>query len=198
VTSAAGLQGVGGGSYSSAVFDYDRDGRPDLLVSYPAPLAEVARSVLEPGVQAPRATPRLFRNRGNGTFQETTAALGLRHAYGTIQALAADLDHDGWTDLLLISGNPDARLLAPSALLRNLAGQGFEERLLAPAGTVAGNFLGGAVLCAAEAGFCRLYLAPHPVLRRQHAAGLFRLSLTPPSSNRVAVAKPASPRSDGR
>ncbi len=196
-TSAAGLQGVGGGSLSSVVFDYDRDGRPDLLVTYPAPLEEVARSLLEPGARAQRATPRLFRNRGNGAFQETTAALGLRHAYGTIQALAADLDRDGWTDLLLISGSPDARFLAPSVLLRNLGGQRFEEFLLAPAGTAAGNFLGGAVLCAAEGGSCRLSLASHPVLRRQHAGGLFRFSLTPPSNERVA-AKPTGPRPDVR
>jgi Flp pilus assembly protein TadD len=198
VTSVAGLQGVRGGSLSSMVFDYDRDGRPDLLVTYPAPLEEVARSVLEPNAQAQRATPRLFRNRGNGAFQETTAALGLRHAYGTIQALAADLDSDGWTDLLLISGSPDARVLAPSVLLHNLAGQRFEERLLAPAGTVAGNFLGGTMLCAGEGGSCRLYLAPHPVLRRQHAGGLFHLSLTPPSSERVAAAKPTGGRPDVR
>lgn len=180
-TSAAGLAGVRGGSLSSVVLDYDRDGRPDLLVSYPAPLEEVARSVLEPGAQAQRATPRLFRNRGNGTFEETTATAGLRHAYGTVQALAADLDGDGWTDLLLLSGSPDAQLLAPSMLLRNLGGQSFEARPLAPSGTVAGNFLGGAVLCAGEPGRCRLYLAPHPVLRRQSGGGLFGFSLSQPS-----------------
>lgn len=180
-TAAAGLAGVRGGSLSSVVLDYDRDGHPDLLVSYPAPLEEVARSVLEPGAQAERAAPRLFRNRGNGTFEDSTAAAGLRRAYGTLQALASDLDGDGWTDLLLIGGSPDAHLLAPSVLLRNLAGKKFEERPLAPSGSVAGNFLGGALLCAGEAGRCRLYLAPHPVLHRQNAGGLFALSLSRPS-----------------
>ena len=192
VTSAAGLRGVRGGSFSSVAFDYDRDGHPDLLVTYPAPLEEVARSVLEPGQPAGGATPRLFRNLGNGTFQETTAALGLRHAYGTIQAVVADFDADGWLDLLLISGSPEADFLAPSVLLHNLAGQGFEERLLAPGGTVAGNFLGGAVLCPAPPESCRLYLVSHPVLRRQQPGGLFRISQMSFSSKRSAADRPAA------
>lgn len=187
VTAAAGLKGVRGGSFSSLVFDYDRDGRPDLLVTYQAPLEDVARSVLEPRGHAPRATPRLFRNRGHGSFQETTSAVGLKRAYGTIQALAADLDADGWTDLLLISGSPDARFLAPSVLLQNVAGQRFEERLLSPAGTAAGNYLGGAVFCAVGGDSCRLYLAPHPVLRARQSGGLFRVTLTPEATKRVAA-----------
>src|SRR5438552_15010357 len=50
-----------------AVIDFDRDGRPDLFFVNGRPW---------PG-QNGRATLALYRNRGDGTFEDVTAAAGL-------------------------------------------------------------------------------------------------------------------------
>ena len=75
-----------------AWFDYDADGWTDLYV---------VQSGIFPPSGTPRAADRLFRNNGDGTFSEVTAAAGLADtAYG-MGAFAADYDGDGPVDLLV-------------------------------------------------------------------------------------------------
>ncbi|MFL5580099.1 MAG: CRTAC1 family protein, partial [Gemmatimonadaceae bacterium] len=45
---------------------------------------------------------RLFRNRGDGTFEDATARARIADAAGARRALFADLDHDGDLDMLLV------------------------------------------------------------------------------------------------
>lgn len=72
------MEMMGGGG---AAADYDGDGRVDLLVT----------TVSDP--------PFLFRNRGNGTFEDRTAGSGL-DALGKVNGAAwADIDNDGDQDL---------------------------------------------------------------------------------------------------
>jgi hypothetical protein len=82
-----------------AVLDYDRDGFMDLYLvnSGPVPILSEA----PPGT--PRLPNRLFRNRGDGTFEETTQRAGVEGwGFGTTAA-AADYDNDGHTDLLVVN-----------------------------------------------------------------------------------------------
>jgi hypothetical protein len=84
VTAAAG---VGGGNEPGMIvsdalwFDYDNDGRPDLLV-------------------ARFGTPLLYHNEGNGKFKDVTAASGLNKFTNAIAVIAFDYDNDGYLDLL--------------------------------------------------------------------------------------------------
>ncbi|MCK6480283.1 MAG: CRTAC1 family protein [Planctomycetes bacterium] len=67
---------------STAFLDYDRDGDPDLFVG------RAGEGNL------------LFRNRGDGTFEDATAAAGIGGgAPFTMMAAVGDFDGDGWPDL---------------------------------------------------------------------------------------------------
>jgi len=90
------------------VFDYDADGLPDVFF---------VSSTAWPGRSEGRdATSRLYRNRGDGTFTDVTAAVGLdRPMYG-MGATAADFDGDGDADLYVTA-------VGPNRLYRNEGGR---------------------------------------------------------------------------
>lgn len=69
-------------SADSLWFDYNNDGRPDLLV------VRFGRS-------------QLFENLGNGRFREVTRQAGLYRYMNAITAIAFDYDSDGFLDLLI-------------------------------------------------------------------------------------------------
>jgi hypothetical protein len=80
-------------------FDYDNDGWIDIFLVDGGSLADPA--------VARQARHRLFRNRGNGTFEDVTERSGIRHgAYG-MGACAGDYDNDGWVDLYVTSVGPN-------------------------------------------------------------------------------------------
>lgn len=170
-TAVAGLKGVGGQGFSALFFDYDKDGWADLLVTTHAPFEEAVRSLLQPDLRAPRNTPRLFRNKGNGSFEEVTEKTGLHRCYGTMQAIAADFDSDGWTDLLLVNGSLDAQRLEPSAVLRNLGGEEFREWCYLPDFGRPANFIGATVVDLNRHGALHVFLVPNPILRSEGKSG---------------------------
>jgi hypothetical protein len=76
----------------AAFLDYDNDGWQDILL---------VNGTNWPG--QPRATSRtrLYRNNGNGTFDDVTRKVGLDvDLYGMGVAIA-DYDNDGWQDILM-------------------------------------------------------------------------------------------------
>jgi hypothetical protein len=79
------LSGMG-----AAAADYDGDGWPDLFRT---------------NFSDERET--LYRNRGGGEFEETTAAAGIAHNTRFVGWGCGffDFDHDGWRDLLLVNGH---------------------------------------------------------------------------------------------
>lgn len=125
VTIEAGLEGVGGAGLSTLLFDYDRDGDLDLLVTAHATLELSLRRLLEPARTSEEGTPRLFKNDGQGHFLEVTSDVGLDRHFGVFQAAATDVDSDGWDDLVFAHGGFERTHLEPSVILRNREGRSF-------------------------------------------------------------------------
>jgi hypothetical protein len=112
VTQKAGLQ-AGGFSTGAAWADYDRDGFIDLFVARyvhadlhnlpePDPHVRGYRSVI---LQMPDPmegeTDFLFRNRGDGTFEDVSEKAGVNdpHKLHGMGVVWGDYDGDGWPDL---------------------------------------------------------------------------------------------------
>ncbi len=115
-----------GCSVAATWLDVDRDGRLDLYVGnyiefdpkykhyyspdgFPGPLA------YEPQLDA------LYRNRGDGTFEEITARAGITKRGRAMSIAAADYDGDGWDDIYVTNDATE------NFLFHNLAGVRFEE-----------------------------------------------------------------------
>jgi hypothetical protein len=77
--------------------DYDGDGLMDLFLVNSGPLDGVTHH--PPGTA--RWPNRLYRNRGNGTFEDVTEKAGLAGMGYCTAAVAADYDNDGHTDLFV-------------------------------------------------------------------------------------------------
>lgn len=139
VTAKAGLLYEGRPRWGSGCtfLDYDRDGHLDLFVgSY---LDLDMTKVNKPGQNSdcsfknvpvncgPRGLPLgrnvLYRNRGDGTFEDVTIRSGIGKATKTyaMTALSADLDGDGWTELLVASDS------TPTLLFHNGHNGTFSE-----------------------------------------------------------------------
>ena len=83
----------------AAILDYDNDGWMDIYLVNPGPLDSVTHH--QPGTR--REPNRLYRNRGNGTFEDVTAKAGVAGSGYSLAAAAADYDNDGFTDLYLVN-----------------------------------------------------------------------------------------------
>jgi tetratricopeptide (TPR) repeat protein len=115
-----------GQCFAAWFFDYDNDGWPDLFVtSYYVSVDETLRTYLGLPHNAP--TLKLYRNLGNGTFQDVTAETGLDKVYMPMGANFGDIDNDGFLDIYLGTGNPSYGSLIPNVLLRNHDGKYFVD-----------------------------------------------------------------------
>ena len=122
---AAGVPGPGRG-FATWFFDYDNDGWLDLFVtSYFMSLDDSARTYLALPHNA--TTMKLYRNRGNGSFEDVTTKVGLDKVFMPMGANFGDIDNDGFLDMYLGMGTPSYAALAPHVLLRNNAGKQFAD-----------------------------------------------------------------------
>ena len=105
-------------STSAAFLDYDRDGRLDLFVSNYVdfsvtknPTCYATSSALDYcGPDAYQPLPdRLFRNRGEGIFEDVSSKSGIDREFGAGLGVAtADFNGDGWTDIYVANdGDPN-------------------------------------------------------------------------------------------
>lgn len=113
VTKKAGLD-VGGFSTGAAWLDYDRDGFLDLFVARyvhtdARHLPDASRSLGYKGVlvelpdRMEGESDFLFRNRGDGTFEDVSEKAGVNdpHKLHGMGVVCGDYDDDGWPDLFV-------------------------------------------------------------------------------------------------
>ena len=95
------------------VIDYDADGKPDLLFVNSCPW---------PGHPAPAKAPclALYRNKGDGTFEDATEEAGLNVTLYGVGACAGDFDNDGFPDLFVTC-------VGKHRLFKNVGGKTFED-----------------------------------------------------------------------
>jgi Tfp pilus assembly protein PilF/peroxiredoxin len=114
VAAEAGVEDYGAGM-SAAFVDYDNDGHLDIYTGNMWTAAG-QRVTAQPGFK-PDASPEirdiyrrhvrgnsLFRNRGDGTFEDVTLAAGAEMGRWAWSSDAFDFDSDGWDDLYVANG----------------------------------------------------------------------------------------------
>ncbi|MGE4180732.1 MAG: CRTAC1 family protein [Limisphaerales bacterium] len=129
--------GVAGDTWSSsaAFFDFDRDGLLDLFVvnyihwsmasEVPCSSRGGIPDYCSPLSYRAPAPDRIYRNRGDGTFEDATERLGIDRASGNGLGVATgDFDGDGWVDVFVAN---DA---TSNQLWMNKAGRRFEDEAL--------------------------------------------------------------------
>jgi hypothetical protein len=132
VTQKAGLMGPKEFSTSAAWVDYDRDGELDLVVAnYVQWSLEGDLYCTLDGKSKSYCTPesykgtavRLWRNRGDGTFEDATKKAGLAEPTSKTLGIAIlDYDNDGWPDILFSNDTQ------PNKLYRNNGNGTFTEK----------------------------------------------------------------------
>jgi len=77
-----------------AVFDYDRDGRPDIFFTNGADIRTLKKD-------SPKYWNRLFHNEGKGAFRDVTEKARLEGAGFDTGVAVGDYDNDGYEDLFV-------------------------------------------------------------------------------------------------
>jgi hypothetical protein len=131
VTRASGLGGREAFSTSAMWVDVDRDGHLDLFVcNYVRWSAEHDVFCSVDGKRKSYCTPEayggetcwLFRNRGNGTFEDVTATCGIFDSSSKALGVAlVDHDGDGWPDIFVANDTQ------PNKLYRNQRNGTFKD-----------------------------------------------------------------------
>lgn len=132
VTRHAGVENIGRWASSAAWFDYDNDGRLDLIIANYVDWtpqhnfrcggeAPQERSYCHPDVYQ-GLVPTLFHNNGDGTFTDVTKSSGLGQKPGNgLGVVTFDYDNDGWQDIFLANDS------MPNFLFRNNGNGTFTE-----------------------------------------------------------------------
>jgi hypothetical protein len=129
--------GIRQGEWAAAAgwLDFDRDGRLDLFLAnylrwtpafdrYCGDDARRIRVYCHPRYFEGMAN-RLYRNKGDGVFEDVTTASGIgRHVGKGMSVAMLDVDRDGWTDIFVTN---DA---VPNFLFRNKGDGTFDETAL--------------------------------------------------------------------
>ena len=82
------------------IFDYDEDGYMDIYMLNGTYLEGISDST---GKRFEGSTNALYRNRGDGTFEDVSVSSGLNDPSWGMAAVPVDIDQDGFQDLYLLN-----------------------------------------------------------------------------------------------
>ena len=132
ITNRARVENTGRWASSAAWFDYDNDGRLDLVIAnyvdwspernfYCGDRSPGMRSYCHPDDFHPQA-PTLYHNNGDGTFTDVSKSSGLaQHAGNGLGIVTFDYDDDGWQDIFIANDH------MPNSLFHNNRDGTFTE-----------------------------------------------------------------------
>jgi enediyne biosynthesis protein E4 len=132
ITAKAGVENRGRWASSAAWFDYDNDGRLDLVIAnyldwspdknfYCGDRAPGMRSYCHPDVYFGQP-PALFHNEGDGTFTDVSKSSGVgAKAANGLGVVTFDYDNDGWQDIFIANDS------MPNSLFHNNRDGTFRE-----------------------------------------------------------------------
>jgi hypothetical protein len=112
-------------------WDFDQDGWLDLYASAFRPMnaeefsTHVAAHYL--GIPTSIETPRLYRNKRDGTFEDVTAKAGLDQPLFAMGSNFGDLDNDGYPDFYLGTGEPTFESIIPNRMFHNEGNGTFRD-----------------------------------------------------------------------
>lgn len=137
VTDVAGVSGPLS-SFPCWFFDYDNDGFQDLFVadyhlkSSSTLAGEMALEMI--GQKSKLEGAKLYRNKGDGTFEDVSKKVGLDRPMFAMGSNFGDLNNDGYLDFYIGNGSPDLRSIVPNLMFLNENGKRFADV------TVSGRF----------------------------------------------------------
>ncbi len=116
-------------SFPTWFWDYDNDGWQDILVaSFSSYSEDSLGTIVEDYLgQSDGETSRLYRNRGDGTFEDVTRKARMDAVLMAMGANFGDIDNDGFLDAYFGTGQPRISTLVPNRMFRNSAGRRFED-----------------------------------------------------------------------
>ncbi|HXW56026.1 MAG TPA: CRTAC1 family protein [Candidatus Cybelea sp.] len=132
VTAQAGVANAGRWASSAAWFDYDNDGRLDLVIANYVDWSPQKnfwcgehepgkRSYCDPDNYRP-LPPSLYHNNGDGTFTDASTSAGLAQKSGNgLGVVTFDYDNDGWQDIFIANDH------MPNSLFHNNRDGSFTE-----------------------------------------------------------------------
>jgi hypothetical protein len=113
-------------SFPTWFWDFDNDGRLDLFVSgYGMELGDVTAEYL--GQPHTAQLSRLYRNVGDGRFEDVSVERRLDRILFSMGANFGDLDNDGWLDLYMGTGDAFFQAILPNRMFRNDGSRQFRE-----------------------------------------------------------------------
>ncbi len=113
-------------SFPTWFWDYDNDGKLDLFAScYTGTIDIVAAHYL--GKSRHSEIAGLYRGDGKGGFENLAAKAGLNVPMLPMGANFGDINGDGFLDMYLGTGDPDASNLVPNIMFLNKGGRSFVD-----------------------------------------------------------------------